>query len=110
MAAPAAGERSETIRQRVAAAHQIQKDRYQRRQTACYNSQMTAADLKRHCALDQPSAKLMQQAVDRLGLSGRAYHRILKIARTIADLANSETIQADHLAEAIQYRRLDPKK
>jgi magnesium chelatase family protein len=110
LATPAAGERSEAIRQRVAAAHQIQRQRYQRRQTACYNSQMTAADLKRHCCLDQPSQLLMQQAVDRLGLSGRAYHRILKIARTIADLAGNETLQADHLAEAIQYRRLDPKK
>lgn len=110
LATPAVGEQSETIRQRVAAAHQIQRQRYQRRQTACYNSQMTAADLKRHCSLDPPSQLLMQQAVDRLGLSGRAYHRILKIARTIADLANSETLHSEHLAEAIQYRRLDPKK
>jgi len=107
---PAAGERSESIRQRVAAAHQIQRQRYQRRPTACHNSQMTAADLKRYCALDQPSEKLMQQAIDRLGLSGRAYHRILKLARTIADLAANEAIRAEHVAEAIQYRRLDPKK
>ncbi len=107
---PAAGERSEVIRQRVAAAHQIQRQRYQRRQTACYNSQMTAADLKRHCAIDHPAEQLMQQAVDHLGLSGRAYHRILKIARTIADLAGSETLKSEHLAEAIQYRRLAPRQ
>ncbi|MFZ5761470.1 MAG: YifB family Mg chelatase-like AAA ATPase [Thermodesulfobacteriota bacterium] len=110
LATPATGERSETIRQRVMAAHELQRQRYQNRPTACYNSQMTPADLKRHCVLDQASEQLMQQAVDRLGLSGRAYHRILKIARTIADLAGSEALRADHVAEAIQYRRLDPKK
>jgi magnesium chelatase family protein len=110
LATPAAGEQSESIRQRVAAAHQIQRQRFQRRQTACYNSQMTPADLKRYCSLDPPSQLLMQQAVDRLGLSGRAYHRILKIARTIADLAAIPAIQPDHVAEAIQYRRLDPQK
>jgi magnesium chelatase family protein len=62
------------------------------------------------CRLDRPSEKLLEEAVDRLGLSARSYHRILKIARTIADLDRCKTLQVKHIAEAIQYRRLDCRK
>jgi magnesium chelatase family protein len=71
-----------------------------------FNSQMGPKDLKRHCALDPQGQALLVQATTRLGLSARAYHRILKIARTIADLEDSQSILSSHLAEAIQYRRL----
>ena len=110
LATPTAGERSAEIRQRVAAAHQLQKERYQRRKTAFYNTQMTPADLKRYCELDSAAQRLMEQAIERLGLSARAYHRILKIARTIADLAGAEKLTAEHVAEAIQYRRAAHQK
>ena len=68
---------------------------------------MTPKDLKKFCRLDRESEKLIENVVERLGLSARSYHRILKISRTIADLDSSETLQANHIAEAIQYRRLD---
>jgi magnesium chelatase family protein len=71
-----------------------------------FNSQMGPKDIKRHCSLDPSGQELLVQATTRLGLSARAYHRILKIARTIADLEKSANILASHLAEAIQYRRL----
>ena len=67
---------------------------------------MKPKDIKKHCQLDAPSQKLMEDAVNRLGLSARAYHRILKIARTIADLEPSGAITTKHVAEAIQYRRM----
>jgi magnesium chelatase family protein len=68
---------------------------------------MGSKDLKIFCRLDQASQKLLEQAVERLGLSARSYHRILKIARTVADLEQVEDLQTKHVAEAIQYRRLD---
>ena len=71
---------------------------------------MTPNDLKQHCLLDKTSEKLMEDAVERFGLSARSYHRILKIARTISDLEENEHLQAKHIAEAIQYRRLDRRK
>jgi magnesium chelatase family protein len=71
---------------------------------------MGSKDLKKFCSLDAPSQKLLEEAVERLGLSARSYHRILKIARTIADLDKRETLEVKHIAEAIQYRRLDCRK
>ncbi len=71
------------------------------------NAQMTSALIKKHCKLAADSMKFLEKAVEKLGLSARAYHRILKIARTIADLEASPDIQAPHVAEAIQYRTLD---
>jgi magnesium chelatase family protein len=71
---------------------------------------MTARDLKRYCRLSASVESLLRQAVTRLGLSARAYHRILKIARTIADLAGSVELSTAHVSEAIQYRSLDRKK
>ena len=66
---------------------------------------MRPKDLKKYCILDHSSGLLLEDAVNSLGLSARAYHRILKIARTIADLAASESIKSEHVAEAVQYRR-----
>jgi magnesium chelatase family protein len=71
------------------------------------NARMTPRTLRRFCRLDSASEKILENAVTRLGLSARAYHRILRVARTIADLENSESIQARHISEAIQHRCLD---
>ena len=103
-------ESSSVIKERVEQARSIQKKRFQQRRNYYSNGQMTPKDIKKLCRLDNPSAKLLEEAVDRLGLSARSYHRILKIARTIADLDKRESLQAKHIAEAIQYRRLDCRK
>jgi len=95
-------ERSETIRQRVIAARQIAFKRHGKT-----NAAMTATEIKRFCNLSESGHQLLEQALEKFGLSHRAYHRILKLARTIADLADSETIEISHLSEAIGYRKLD---
>jgi magnesium chelatase family protein len=100
------GETSAAIKVRVSKAHELQQKRFAGRKAVYFNSQMGPKDLKRHCALDSQGQELLVQATTRLGLSARAYHRILKIARTIADLEASPNILISHLAEAIQYRRL----
>ena len=99
-------ENSKTIRKRVLKARQIQLDRFENKNYFT-NSQITNEDIKMHCALDKASRKLLKQAFENLGLSARAYMRILKVARTIGDLANEDNITIEHLAEAIQYRSLD---
>jgi magnesium chelatase family protein len=71
------------------------------------NAALTTAEVNRHCTLDAAGRSLLEQAMQRLGLSARAYHRVLKVARTIADLAGAPSITAAHLGEAIAYRRLD---
>jgi magnesium chelatase family protein len=71
---------------------------------------MTARDLRRHCRLSEPVETLLRNAVNRLGLSARAYHRVLKIARTIADLAGADELTPVHVGEAIQYRSLDRRR
>jgi magnesium chelatase family protein len=68
------------------------------------NSEMTPAEIRRYCRLDEAGERLLRTAVERLGLSARGYHRVLKLARTIADLAGAERIAAVHVAEALQYR------
>jgi magnesium chelatase family protein len=68
---------------------------------------MGSRHIKKHCQIDEASSKLLETAIDKLGLSARAYNRILKIARTIADLVGETDIQVDHISEAVQYRSLD---
>jgi magnesium chelatase family protein len=99
-------ESSEQIRQRVIAARNIQTRRFES-DTIHSNAMMESRHLKSYCKLDSPSRLLMNRAMERLGLSARAHDRILKVARTIADLAAKENIEADHIAEAIGYRSLD---
>jgi magnesium chelatase family protein len=101
------GENSRAIKDRVIRAREIQKQRFHGRKGIYSNSQMNSRDLKKFCSLDKFSLNLLERGMAQLGLSARAYHRILKIARTIADLAGKKDIASDHIAEAIQYRRLD---
>jgi magnesium chelatase family protein len=97
-----AGEASGAVRARVAGAHRSQIERQGKA-----NSQLATREIDRWCAPDAPAEDLLRQAIARLRLSARAYHRVLKLARTIADLAKSQAISAAHVAEAIQYRKLD---
>ena len=100
-------ESSADIRERVIKARQVQRERYQDTPGIYSNAMMTPALMRRYCALDDAGERLLKTAMERLHLSARAQDRILKTARTIADLERSETIAAPHLAEAIQYRSLD---
>lgn len=101
------GEPSVEIRKRVIKARKIQELRFKEFPGIYANAQMTTKPLQRYCVLDQRSQEALRNAMQRLGLSARAYDRILKVARTIADLDDSENIQYGHLAEAINYRSLD---
>jgi magnesium chelatase family protein len=101
------GESSEDVRAQVVAAREVQRTRFDGVPGIHANGQMRAVDLRRWCRLAARVASLLQRAVDHTGLSARAYHRILKVARTIADLDGSESIRAEHAAEAVQYRSLD---
>jgi magnesium chelatase family protein len=101
-----AGEPSDVIRQRVNRARAIQLERFQKRGIHA-NAQMGSKDIKRHCSVRPGAEKLLETAIDKLGLSARAYSRILKVGRTIADLEGSAEIQPAHISEAIQYRSLD---
>lgn len=100
------GESSEKVRARVIRARDLQARRYKGLKIFC-NSQMSGRSLRRFCQINAEGAKLLEQAVDKLSLSARAYDRILKVSRTIADLENAESIHPRHLAEAIHYRSLD---
>ena len=101
------GESSAVIRQRVIAASKIQEERFKDCPGVHCNAQMGTKLFRQHCALDSKCQEMMRLAMDRLGLSARAYDRVLKVARTIADLDNSPNINSDHLAEALTYRSLD---
>jgi magnesium chelatase family protein len=101
------GESSAAVRERVEAARNIQRQRFATRKGIWCNAQMGPKDLKTHCALDEESSNLLKYAMNDLKLSARAYDRILKVARTIADLGGSKDITADHVSEAVQYRSLD---
>ncbi len=107
IASGASGESSAVIKERVERARMVQKRRFGMHRDFYSNGQMTPKDLKKYCSLNTISENLIETAVERFGLSARSYHRILKIARTIADIGNSKNLQAEHVAEAIQYRRLD---
>lgn len=100
-------ERSEAIRARVVEARQIQEERYRKTEGIYCNSQITSKMLQAVCKIDEAGHTLLRTAMDRLSLSARAYDRILKVARTIADMDRSENIKTEHLAEAIHYRSLD---
>ena len=101
------GEMSAQIRERVVAARQRQHERFKDKPRITCNARMGSRELKNYCALDETTIELLKFAMTDLKLSARAYDRILKVARTIADLAGSQTILGDHISEAIQYRSLD---
>jgi magnesium chelatase family protein len=101
------GETSAVIRERVIKAREIQAERY-KEQTGIYaNAQMSSKILREICVINSVGENLLKKAMERLNLSARAYDRILKVSRTIADLAGSDDIKPEHLAEAIHYRSLD---
>lgn len=107
-AADTGEETSATVRERVQLARKRQLLRYKGYGIQC-NAQLTNALMKRHCALDAEAEEFLSMAFSRLQLSARGYNRVLKIARTIADLAGADRIDAGHIAEAVQYRTLDRK-
>ncbi len=100
-------ESSVTIRERVTKAREIQTRRFAEFENIHYNAQMSTKLIREYCQLNDTSLQLLKTAMERLNLSARAYDRILKVARTIADLEESETVESSHIAEAIQYRSLD---
>lgn len=101
-------EKSEGIKERVNKARKMQVERY--KNYGIYsNSELTPKLTEKYCKLDAQSKKILENAFEKLGLSARAYERIIKVARTIADLDENENIEAKHIAEAIQYRSLDRK-
>ncbi|MCK5806060.1 MAG: ATP-binding protein, partial [Lentisphaeria bacterium] len=101
------GESSETIRARVCEARKRQHNRFVHSPDVLCNANMEPSDIQAFCALDDATQDLMRMAMTEYGFSARAYDRILKVARTIADLDDSDSIQACHITEAIQYRTLD---
>jgi magnesium chelatase family protein len=107
LSATRVSETSVDIRKRVMDAREVQKTRFEQEEGTYCNAQMSAKQLRNYCQIDEAGKQLLNTAMERLGLSARAYDRILKVSRTIADLAGQPSIEADHLAEAIQYRSLD---
>jgi len=106
LASKDAGESSDIIRMRVNTARSIQLQRFEKTKVHA-NAQMGTREIKRFCSVKEDAEKLLETAINKLGLSARAYSRVLKVGRTIADLAGTENIEASHIAEAIQYRSLD---
>ena len=107
MASEASGEHSEAVRARVEKVRIIQRERFAGRDGVSCNARMAPKDLKVHCRLDEECQQLLKMAMTELNLSARAYDRILKVSRTIADMERAEQIQSNHVSEAIQYRSLD---
>jgi magnesium chelatase family protein len=101
------GEPSNVIRERVTKARKVQSERFLEYPNIHYNAQMGVKQIREYCKLEEASLQLLKTAMERLNLSARAYDRILKVSRTIADLEPSESISGDHISEAIQYRSLD---
>lgn len=101
------GESSGVVRKRVIQAREMARHRFEKEDKVNHNAQMQSEQLRTYCQLDDTSRTLLENAIRKLGLSARAMDRVLKVARTIADLAQEETIQSSHIAEAIQYRSLD---
>lgn len=102
-----AKETSEHIRERVLRARERQAERYKTNPGVYSNAQISSKMLREVCAISTAGHSLLKRAMEKLNLSARAYDRILKVARTIADLSGSDDIKVEHLAEAIQYRSLD---
>jgi magnesium chelatase family protein len=102
----AQGEASEVIRERVVRARRVQLERFQGEKIYS-NAQMSSRLIRKHCEIDSQSKSLLENSITRLGLSARAYDRILKVSRTIADLEGKDRIEPQHVSEAIQYRTLD---
>lgn len=107
LAAERTSEKSISVRERVVKARAIQEKRYAEKEGVHCNAQISSKQLREYCKIDETGNQLLKTAMEKLGLSARAYDRILKVSRTIADLDNSENIETNHLAEAIQYRSLD---
>jgi magnesium chelatase family protein len=107
MAEERQAESSAIVRERVVKAREIQHERFKYMKGVYSNSQMTPAVMKRYCRINDDAKKLLKLAMDKTGLSARAYNRIIKVARTIADLDGMSEIETNHIAEAIQYRSLD---
>ena len=101
------GESSEEIRARVIQAREMQTRRFRGRRGLYANADMEPKDIREYCKLDASGEELLKMAITKLGLSARAYDRILKVGRTIADMAGSADIRPEHISEAIQYRSLD---
>ena len=97
------GEPSSAVRARIEAARERQRARFEGTALSC-NADMGPAEIRQYCQVDEAGQSLLKAAMQQMHLSARAYHRVLKLARTIADLAGSEHIQTAHIAEAIQYR------
>ncbi len=100
-------EKSQSIRERVVKAREIQNNRFKNIEGLYSNAQMQPRQLREVCQIDKAGQELLKTAIDKLNLSGRAYDRILKVGRTIADLEGADSIEASHIAEAVQYRSLD---
>jgi magnesium chelatase family protein len=107
LAAERISEKSGNVRERVVKAREIQEQRYAQKEGVHCNAQISSKQLREYCKIDEAGNQLLKTAMEKLGLSARAYDRILKVARTIADLDESENIETKHIAEAIQYRSLD---
>ena len=107
LASRRAGERSEAIRERIIFARERQAVRFAGLKGLYANADMESKEIKEFCPISADGSELLKMAMQKLGLSARAYDRILKVSRTIADLAGSESIRTEHLSEAIQYRSLD---
>ncbi len=101
------GESSKDIRKKVILSREIQEKRFSKSEKTYSNSHMSSKQLQDFCKLDNESSEMLKTAMEKLDLSARAYNRILKVSRTIADLDDSENIESQHIAEAIQYRSLD---
>ena len=103
------GEKSEVIRKRIEECREIQKNRFKNYKSIKYNSQMTTNEIKKFCEVGNDEKEYLRKIFNIKKLSARTYHKILKVARTIADLAKSDKIKIDHLVEACNYRSLEDK-